>query len=409
MLRKAPAVVAAALWLAACATVQPRAPAVPGRVASYRPAQPPVVAPGPPALPTPGPPAVPPAFVASEAFAALPGWAEDDHAAAFAAFAAGCAVARDRTLADTCREARAAGPLGETAARQFLEAHFRPERLEDSGLLTAYFTPIYEARRQPDGAFTVPVRPRPTDLPRQAAAGDLAPYADRAEIDRRPASDALAWMKAEDLLFLQIQGSGVLTFPEGDQWRAVFDGANGAPFVGIAGPMRRQGLLEQDTSGEAIRAWLADHRGPEADSVIELDPRYVFFRLQPDDGGEPAGAAGVRLVPGRALAIDLAAHGMGEVLWIDASAPALPGAFPRYRRLAMALDTGSAIKGGVRADLYLGRGAEAGVEAGRVRHHLTLYRLVPVGPSSAPGPSSADPIADVLAPLALAPVVPPPS
>jgi membrane-bound lytic murein transglycosylase A len=135
-----------------------------------------------------------------------------------------------------------------------------------------------------------------------------------------------------------------------------------------------------------------------------LDPRYVFFRLQPDDGGEPAGAAGVRLVPGRALAIDLAAHGMGEVLWIDACAPTLPAAFPRYRRLAMALDTGGAIKGGVRADLYLGRGAEAGVEAGRVRHQLTLYRLAPIRPSAAP---PADPIADVLTPVALAPAAPP--
>jgi membrane-bound lytic murein transglycosylase A len=295
--------------------------------------------------------------------------------------------------------------LGEAAARQFLETHFRPERLGESGLLTAYFTPVYQARHQPEGPFTAPVRPRPPDLPRQAAAGGTAAYADRAEIDRWPAPDALAWMKPEDLLFLQIQGSGVLTFPEGDQWRAVFDGANGAPFVGIAAPMRRQGLLDQDTSAETIRGWLADHRGAEADGVIELDPRYVFFRLQPDDGGEPAGAAGVRLVPGRALAIDLAAHGMGEVLWIDASAPALPDAFPRYRRLAMALDTGGAIKGGVRADLYLGRGAEAGVEAGRVRHQLTLYRLVPVRPSFDAAPP-ADPIADVLTPVAVAPAVP---
>jgi membrane-bound lytic murein transglycosylase A len=187
-------------------------------------------------------------------------------------------------------------------------------------------------------------------------------------------------MRAEDLLFLQIQGSGVLTFPGGDRWRAVFDGANGAPFVGLATPMRRLGLLDQDTSGDRIRAWLADHRGPAAESIIEMDPRYVFFRLSPDDGAEPAGAAGYRLIPGRALAVDLTAHSMGEVFWVDASAPNLPGAFPRYRRLAMALDTGSAIKGGVRADLYLGRGPDAGIEAGRVRHVLTLYRLVPVAP-----------------------------
>jgi membrane-bound lytic murein transglycosylase A len=273
------AVVAAAISLAACATVRPPAPAPPRYAV-----QAPVAAPREP-FPTPGPLVIPPPYTRSVTFAALPGWAEDDHAAAFAAFAAGCAVARDAALSDTCREAHAQGPLGETEARQFLETHFRPERLGDSGLLTAYFTPVYEARHQPEGPFTAPVRPRPPDLPREAAAGGVAPYADRAEIDRRPAPDALAWMKPEDLLFLQIQGSGVLNFPEGAQWRAVFDGANGAPFVGIAAPMRRRGLLDQDTSAEAIRSWLADHRGPQADGVIELDPRYVFFRLQPDDGG----------------------------------------------------------------------------------------------------------------------------
>ena len=372
MLRRVLAVALAAVSLAACATVRrPAAPVVialppPPGVASRAP------------FPTPTPLFIPPPYQASQSFAALPGWSEDDHAGAFVAFAAGCGAARDPDLAETCREARAEGPLGEPDARRFLETHFRPERLATTGLLTAYFTPIYEARRQREGEFTAPVRPRPDDVPRSAAVGGAGVYADRAAIDRRPSSDALAWMRPEDLLFLQIQGSGVLTFPAGERWRAVFDGANGAPFIGLAAPMRRLGLIGQDTSGDAIRAWLAGHRGPEADSVIEMDPRYVFFRLEPDDGAEPAGAAGYRLIPGRALAVDPALHGMGEVLWVDASAPSLPGAFPRYRRLAMALDTGSAIKGGVRADLYLGRGPGAGQEAGRVRHLLTLYRLVPV-------------------------------
>ena len=315
-------------------------------------------------------------------FAGLPGWAQDDHAAAFAAFVAGCGAAHDPTLAQTCRQALAQGPLGEDGARAFLETHFRPERLAAPGLLTAYFTPLYEARHRREGDFTAPVRPRPADLPRSTSDLDAGhPYADRAEIDRRPTSDALAWMRPEDLLFLQIQGSGVLTFSDGAALRATFDGANGAPFVGLAAPMRRMGLLaDGDTSAERIRAWLAENRGPRAQALIQLDPRYVFFRLEADDGGEPAGAAGLRLIPGRALAVDPAAHSMGEVLWLDASAPALAGAFPTYRRLAMALDTGGAIKGGARIDLYLGRGSSAGVEAGRVRHVLTLYRLRPVDP-----------------------------
>jgi membrane-bound lytic murein transglycosylase A len=205
-----------------------------------------------------------------------------------------------------------------------------------------------------------------------------APYADRAAIEGRPATDALAWMRAEDLFFMQIQGSGVLVFPDGGRQKAVFAGDNGAPFVGIAAPMRAQGLIaEQNGSAGAIHDWLAQHRGPDAQAVMALDPRYVFFSLTRDDGGDPFGAAGQRLVAGRSVAVDPAWHAMGELLWIDGETPALAGAMPSYRRLAVALDTGGAIKGQARADLYLGRGPAAGQEAGRVRHDLTLYRLVP--------------------------------
>ncbi|MBV8593956.1 MAG: transglycosylase, partial [Caulobacteraceae bacterium] len=105
---------------------------------------------------------------------------------------------------------------------------------------------------------------------------------------------------------------------------------------------------------------------------------YVFFRLTGDDGAEPRGAAGTPLIPGRAVAVDPESHAMGETLWIDAGAPALAGARARYRRIVVALDTGGAIKGRARADLYLGRGDEAGLEAGRVRHALRMWRLAPV-------------------------------
>jgi membrane-bound lytic murein transglycosylase A len=174
----------------------------------------------------------------------------------------------------------------------------------------------------------------------------------------------------------------VLVFPDGARLKAVYDGANPAPFSGIANAMRARGLLGRDTSGEAIRAWLAANRGEAAREIMDLDRRYVFLRLGPDDGGAPAGASGVRLIPGRALAMDPVAHRMGEVFWIDAQAPILPGAYPAYQRLAVALDTGSAIRGQVRADLYVGVGEAAGLEAGRVRHTLKLYRLEPVGPTS---------------------------
>jgi membrane-bound lytic murein transglycosylase A len=326
----------------------------------------------------------------------LPGWAAEDHADAYAAFLAGCGAAKDAGLARLCREARAIGPLDADHARGFFEAHFAAERLAGEGVLTGYFAPEYPARRAPGAEFSAPLRPRPADLkvvdaglfdPAQAGrpgaaldppGGALLPYPDRAAIEAQPAEDALAWLRPEDLFFLQVQGSGVLTFEDGRRAKALYAANNGRPFVAIANPMRQMGLLAADnTSAEAIRGWLAAHRGAEADAVMRLNPRYAFFSLGPDDGKPPVGAANVALPAGRAVAVDPAHHAMGELLYVDAEAPILAGAFPAYRRLALALDTGGAIKGDVRADLYVGQGAAAGNEAGRIRHRLRMYRLVP--------------------------------
>ena len=302
--------------------------------------------------------------------AQLPGWAEEDHAAAFAALRRDCGLDRCPASEQLCAAARTAGPLKEAAARAFLERRLRAEPIAGDGVLTDYFAPDYEARRQAEGAFTAPVRPPPS-RPAEALAS-------RADIEARPAPDALAWMRPEDLFFLQIEGGGLLRLPDGQRLRASFAGANGRPFVAIAGPMTARGLLPpRGASADAIHDWLADHRGPEAASLMQLDPRYVFFRLAPDEGGEPKGAAGAPLTPGRSLAVDRRFHPWGELLWIEAQAPALAGAPPSYRRLGVALDTGSAIQGEVRADLYLGRGRAAGAAAGRVRHRLRMWRLLP--------------------------------
>lgn len=360
---------AAALFLQACAT----APMGPAPVSGGHDRPPPSSRPPPPERPRP------------ERFADLPGWAQEDHAAAFDAYRATCQASRDPAMAAVCRRAMTVDLLDEAHARAFFEDNFTPQVLPGEGVLTAYFAPEYQARRRADDEFSAPVRAKPTDLVqaggamlRKAEDGSTQPYPDRSWIESQGSGEILAWMRPEELFFLQIQGSGVLTFADGRRTKVLYAANNGKPFIGIANPMRDRGLLAaNNTSGDAIRAWLAEHRGPEADEIMRLNPRYAFFRLAPDDGLPPLGAAGLPLPAGRAIAVDTSRHVLAELFWIDAQSPTLAGAFPVYRRLVTSLDTGGAIKGDIRADLYLGQGADAGAEAGRVRHTLRLHRLVP--------------------------------
>lgn len=322
--------------------------------------------------------AEPQALSGSVPLGALPGWSQEDHGAAFTAYLTSCGVTA-RAMPLACSDAQALaqrGPISPAAARAFLEARLVAVEARGPdgsvGLMTAYFAPEYAARRAPGGGATAPVLARPADL----WGGE--PYADRAAIQAAPPSQALAWMRPEDLFFMQIQGSGYLTFEDGSHARAAYAADNGHPFVGIAGAMVEQGLLPANrASGDAIRAWLAAHRGPEADAVMALNPRYVFFSLEPDDGGHPKGAAGVPLTARRSIAVDPDHWTYGDAVWIEANGQGLAGARASYRGLAMALDAGGAIRGPVRADLYLGRGEAAGSEAGAVRHPLRMWRLLP--------------------------------
>lgn len=380
------AVALALTFLSACASVPASHPVAP---ISGKP------------VPNPAAPphAEPPAARTLAPLSSLPGWAEEDHLSALQAFQIGCGAAKPPAWKAVCRRAKEQTITDEATARAFFEDNFKADVRPATGLLTAYFAPEYPAQTTPDEIFSAPVRPKPDDLvmidpgpgdpsgrkqARRVAGDDLVPYPERADIEAAPVDKALAFMRPEDLFFLQIQGSGQLVFPDGHRVKAIYAADNGRPFLGIAKPMTEEGLLAPNrTSGDAIRGWLADHRGSEAQTVMDKNTRYVFFDLIPDDGSDPAGAAGVALPPGRSIAVDPSYHAYGELYWIDAAASVLTGGAKVYRRLAVALDTGSAIRGDMRADLYMGRGDQAGAEAGHVRHTLLLIRLIPVSAAGA--------------------------
>ncbi|MDI1328031.1 MAG: MltA domain-containing protein [Brevundimonas sp.] len=337
-----------------------------------------------PGEPRPAPPR--PAADAGLSPTVLPGWNGEDHLAAFEAYAVGCTASREPAARAQCDRAmrikQTSRPVTPSAARAFFESGFTVVAAETEdgrpGLLTSYFAPEYAARTAPNAEFDAPVLARPAGWTR----GQTLPVRADIEADPETVSGAppLAWMRAEDLFFMQIQGSGYLTLEDGSRVRAAYAADNGRPFTGIARPMAERGLLPPNgTSGDAIRGWLAAHRGPEAREVMALNARYIFFKLDPDDGGDPAGAAGIPLPARRAIAVDPASWRYGDLVWISADGGNLAGARGGYQGLVVALDTGSAIRGPVRADLYMGRGEAAGAEAGAVRHPLRMWRLVPRG------------------------------
>ncbi len=340
----------------------------------------------------PGPNPVPAAMRLST----LPGWDATDAFIAIEALRATCTYKKGRQYAAVCTAMSAQDFESPEQIKDFLNSHLTIEPITGTGTLTGYFVPDYEASTTPTDEFSQPVRGKPADLvyvagsqmtPAQSAAkvaarksgSQYVAYYARADIEKMPAPDATYFMRPEDYFFMQLQGSGFLDTPDGKRVYAAYAADNGLPFTGIAKTMVDQGLLAPNqTSGDNIHAWLAAHRGPDAQAVMNADARYAFFSINPDQT-EPNGAAGLPLPPGSAIAIDPAYHDLGDLFWINGVVGnnALSDAFPAYQRLVSALDTGGAIKGNIRADLYVGHGDRAGTEAGKIKHTLTMWRIVP--------------------------------
>ena len=346
-------------------------------------------------------------------FASLPGWTADHQEAALPALLASCkrlaSQAPERpvgpdALAGTVADwqpicvAAASLPADDAgAARRFLEASFQPfaARGKDGpeGLFTGYYEPEIKGSLAPDPRFPVPLYKRPDDLVEvdlgefradwkglrtagRVVSGHLKPYFDRAAIDRGALKNKkleLAW--TDDPIaafFLEIQGSGRLVQPDGSTVRLGYAAQNGAAYVAIGRVLADDGALPRPVTAQAIKAWLAQHPD-RARAVMEKNPSFVFFRTLATDG--PVGAEGAVLTAGRSLAIDPHFLALGLPIWLDIDDPSEPGG--RLRRLVVAQDTGGAIKGPVRGDVFWGPGAEAERRAGEMQQKGRYYLLLP--------------------------------
>ena len=344
-------------------------------------------------------------------FSDMPGWATDDHLAAFHAFLIGARAMAERppksrlvdgeALAGAARQALAvAGRATASLARRFFEDRFRPQRIATNGFLTGYYEPQVAASRSRTREFPAPLYRPPAGLV-EVAVGDRppgwdpslgwgiaspsghVPCPDRAAIEAGALAGRgleLAWLKSPvDAFFIHVQGSARLGFDDGSEMRIAFAGKSGHPYTSIGRLAVERGLLKLKAADrDGLDAWL--RRQPEEGlSLMRENRSFIFFRETNQHRGDgPIGAAGAPLAAGRSIAVDRRIHTFHTPLFVDC--PELADfAHPDrpWRRLMIAHDTGSAIVGPARGDLYFGSGDAAGSRAGRVRHAATMFVLSP--------------------------------
>ena len=333
----------------------------------------------------------------------LPNWSADDHLAALRALRNACsALERQEAWRATCQSARSSD--AERTAREWFETNFKPWQLTnpegtEDGLVTGYYEPLLRGSRTRSPSFSYPLYAPPDDLitvdltmvaPEtrglrlrgRLEGARLVPYYTRAEIEagRAPlAGREVLWVDDPvELFFLQVQGSGRVRLTDGSTLRVLYANQNGHPYRSIGRALIERGELRADqASMPTIRAWALMH--PDAmRELLNVNPSYVFFRLAEDDPRSPElgapGALGVPLTAGRAIAVDPRFVPLGAPVYLattrgTSNAP--------LERTVMALDTGSAITGSVRADFYWGFGEEADREAGRMRQNGRMWLLLP--------------------------------
>jgi membrane-bound lytic murein transglycosylase A len=348
-------------------------------------------------------------------FSDLRGWADDDHRDAFVAFRrsafrflekpyrSGSLGVDCMAFAEAYAAAQAVSVPNRSGSRSFFERFFTPVlTINDGGapgLVTGFYEPEALASPVRTVDFTVPLLSRPHDLididddnrpqgldPYLAFARDTpdgpVEYFDRSEIERAALGGRgleIAWLADKvDAFFIHVQGAARLKMTDGRLVRVTYAAKSGQRFTGPGGILADLGEIPlEKVTMQSIRAWFGAHPD-RVDEILWRNRSYIFFREAPVDDPSlgPVAAAKVPLTPGRSMAVDRLLHTFGTPFFIDAPSLSAFGGQP-FRRLMIAQDTGSAIVGAARGDLFAGSGDPAGEIAGVVNHRADFYALVP--------------------------------
>ncbi len=302
-------------------------------------------------------------------YADLSGWAEDDHRRGLDVFLSTCG---DMTAPDWTALCRIGAETDDP--RRFFELYFKPTLIEDGTemLFTGYYEPEFQGSREPRGTYRYPLYA----LPEEAAEG---PWLTRAEIEKQDALDGegleIAWLADPvDVYFLQIQGSGRIRLGDGTVIRVGYAGKNGHGYRSVGKELIRRGVLkESQASADRIRDWVREN-GEEGRELLHHNPSYVFFREVnhvPAAKG-PLGAMNKSLSALRTVAVDPELVPLGAPVWIEKT-----GREP-MNRLMVAQDTGAAVTGAQRADIFFGSGEEAGRRAATINDGGRMVVLLPI-------------------------------
>ncbi|MFA9460489.1 murein transglycosylase A [Thiohalorhabdus methylotrophus] len=337
----------------------------------------------------------------------VPGWKAGSQAEAWPALLATCErLGSTPDWRAICDEAELYPNPSDAQARFFMRTRFTPHRMvgggdDDRGLITGYYVPLLNGSFEPTERYRYPLYEPPEDLlhinlgarfvrlagervrGRLNGNQEVVPYYDRARIesDAQPLSgNELLWVDNRiDRFFLHIQGSGRIRLPDGEVVKVGYADQNGRRYVSIGKVLIDRGdLTSEEVSLPAIRSWLHSHPG-RVRPLLNENPSYVFFALRETNLGGPLGSLGVPLTPRRSLAVDPDHIPLGSPVWMTTKLPAPDHSDEQrpYRRLTFAQDTGGAINGAVRADLFTGQGVPGEWLAGRMKDDGRLYLFRP--------------------------------